>query len=53
MSSIVAPATPTRLPSESCRPLLCHVQLRRSTVVGAKGESVVDSYRTSYGMFIR
>ncbi|KAL4422226.1 hypothetical protein ABPG77_009701 [Micractinium sp. CCAP 211/92] len=28
-------------------------QLRRSTVVGVGGESVVDNYRTSYGMFIR
>ncbi|PSC72571.1 Prolyl 4-hydroxylase subunit alpha-1 isoform A [Micractinium conductrix] len=28
-------------------------QLRRSTVVGAGGESVVDTYRTSYGMFIK
>lgn len=26
--------------------------VKRSTVVGARGESVVDSYRTSYGTFI-
>lgn len=32
---------------------LVRMQLRRSTVVGAGGESVVDNYRTSYGMFIR
>lgn len=28
-------------------------QLKRSTVVGSRGESVVDEYRTSYGMFIK
>jgi len=28
-------------------------QMRRSTVVGPNGESVVDPIRTSYGMFIR
>ena len=28
-------------------------QLKRSTVVGAGGQSVVDTYRTSYGMFIK
>ena len=27
--------------------------MRRSTVVGSHGESVVDNYRTSYGTFIR
>ncbi|KAI3428055.1 hypothetical protein D9Q98_006440 [Chlorella vulgaris] len=32
---------------------LAQPQLRRSTVVGPRGESVVDSYRTSYGTFIR
>ncbi|EFN57937.1 hypothetical protein CHLNCDRAFT_142031 [Chlorella variabilis] len=32
---------------------LAQPQLRRSTVVGSRGESVVDNYRTSYGMFIR
>ncbi|KAI7844137.1 hypothetical protein COHA_002272 [Chlorella ohadii] len=28
-------------------------RLKRSTVVGAGGQSVVDTYRTSYGMFIK
>jgi hypothetical protein len=27
--------------------------MRRSTVVGPRGESVVDDIRTSYGMFIK
>jgi prolyl 4-hydroxylase len=27
--------------------------MRRSTVVGPHGESVIDNYRSSYGMFIR
>lgn len=34
---------------------MCHLclQMRRSSVVGPKGESVIDNIRTSYGMFIR
>jgi hypothetical protein len=28
-------------------------QMRRSTVVGANGSSVLDEYRTSFGMFIK
>ena len=27
--------------------------MKRSTVVGSKGDSVVDNYRTSYGTFIK
>ena len=34
-------------------PAPVYVQLRRSTVVGSGGESVVDNYRTSYGTFLR
>ena len=41
-------ASPPRQP-----PAVPSPQLRRSTVVGAGGESVVDTYRTSYGMFIK
>ena len=29
------------------------LQMKRSTVVGENGDSVLDSIRTSYGMFIR
>ena len=29
-----------------------HHQMKRSTVVGPNGASVVDDIRTSYGMFI-
>ena len=30
-----------------------HLQMRRSTVVGAEGKSVQDNIRTSYGAFIK
>jgi hypothetical protein len=33
--------------------LLLLLQMRRSTVVGAKGDSVLDDYRTSFGTFIK
>lgn len=39
------------MPLRPCAP--APPQLKRSTVVGAGGESVVDTYRTSYGMFIK
>ena len=31
---------------------LVHVQMRRSTVIGASGDSIQDSIRTSYGAFL-
>ena len=34
-------------------PVFLRVQLRRITVLGSGGESVVDNYRTSYGTFLR
>jgi len=33
--------------------ILVSAQMRRSTVVGAEGESVTDNIRTSYGTFLR
>jgi hypothetical protein len=32
---------------------VCSIQMRRSTVVGGDGKSVLDNIRTSYGTFLR
>ncbi len=45
-----AVALPVRGPTTS---LCARVQMKRSTVVGAGGASVVDNVRTSYGAFLR
>lgn len=40
-------------PLHMASPSPCFLQMRRSTVVGAGGESVEDQIRTSYGTFLK